>query len=111
MKEIDKLNITFIKSKEKIAKIFKDKHSSENKDKRLTPGQYLTDKFPVLDLGIQPNFDPKTWKLEVTGEIEEPVAFTYEDILKMTKTSFTKDFVCVTKWTKLDVKWSGVLWK
>jgi len=98
MKELDKLNTQFIKSKEKIAKIFKDKHSPENKDKRLTPGQYLTEKFPVLDLGIQPDFNPKTWKLEVTGEVESKT-FTYEDILKMPKTNITKDFTCLSSGT------------
>ncbi|HIH25394.1 sulfite oxidase-like oxidoreductase [Candidatus Woesearchaeota archaeon] len=111
MKELDKLNVEFIKSKEKIAKLFKDKHSPNNKDSRLPPGQYLTDKFPVLDLGIQPDFDPKTWKLEVVGEVFENKVFTYNDILKMPRTDLSKDFTCVTKWTKYDVRWSGVLWK
>lgn len=110
MKELDKLNVEFIKSKEKIAKLFRDKHSSQNKDERLFAGQYLTEKFPVLDLGIQPDFDPKTWKLEVVGEVFEPKSFSYQDILKMPRTDLSKDFHCVTKWSKYDVKWSGISW-
>lgn len=111
MEELDKLNTAFIKSKEKLAKVFSGKHSAPNKDSRLSPGQYLTEKFPVLDLGIKPDFDPKTWKLEVFGEVESKKVFTYEDILKMPKTFITKDFTCVTHWSKYDVKWAGVLWK
>lgn len=111
MKELDKLNVTYIKSKEKLAKIFHDKRSPKSNDSRLPPGQYITEKFPVLDLGIQPDFDPKNWKLEVVGEVEENKTFTYKDILKMSKTYMTKDFHCVTKWSKYDVKWAGVSWK
>ena len=111
METLDKLNISLIKSKENIAKAFRGKKSKANLDKRLPIGQYLTDKFPVLDLGIQPEFNPKIWKLEVTGEIEEKKVFTWNDILKMKKTSMTKDFSCVTKWTKYNIQWSGILWK
>src|SRR3989344_3896237 len=111
MNELDKLNIGLIKSKEKIAELFKGKHSPESKDKRLPPGQYLTEKFPILDLGIQPDFNQKTWKLEITGEVEEKKKLTYENILNMPKTQITKDFSCVTHWSKYNVTWSGVLWK
>jgi len=108
---VEELNTAFIKSKEKLAKVLKGKSSKPSIDIRLPLGQYLTDKFPVLDLGIKPDFDPKTWKLEVFGEVEEKKTFTFQDILEMPKTELTKDFTCVTHWTKYDVKWSGVLWK
>ena len=111
MKELDKLNTQFIKSKEKIAKIFKDKHSPENKDKRLTPGQYLTEKFPVLDLGIKPEFDKTKWRLRVYGLVEKELSFTYDEILKMPTTNLTEDLHCVTSWSKFDVKWKGVSFK
>ncbi len=110
MESLDKLNTKFLESKEKLAKVFNDKHSPENKVKRLPPGQHLTEKFPVLDLGIKPDFNEKTWKLEVFGEVEKKT-FTYQDLLKMRKTELTKDLTCVTHWTKYDVKWTGVLWK
>ncbi len=110
METLDKLNTSLIKSKENIAKAFKGKHGKENLDKRLPIGQYLTDKFPVLDLGIQPEFNPETWKLEITGEVEENKVFTWKDIIKMKKTDLRKDFSCVTHWTKYNINWSGVLW-
>ncbi|HLC86058.1 MAG TPA: hypothetical protein VJG30_02120 [Candidatus Nanoarchaeia archaeon] len=86
MNELDRLNIAYIKGKEKIAKIFHDKYSEQSKDKRLPPGQYVTEKFSVLDLGIHPDFDPKAWKLEVFGEVKENKILTYQDILNMPKT-------------------------
>ncbi len=108
---MEKLNIQFIKSKEKIAKLFRNKHSKTDSNSRLPPGQYLTEKFPVLDLGIQPEFDMKTWKLEVFGEVKENKIFSWQEILNIPQTYMTKDFNCVTKWSKYNVKWTGVIWK
>ncbi|HLC58731.1 MAG TPA: sulfite oxidase-like oxidoreductase [Candidatus Nanoarchaeia archaeon] len=106
-----KYNQSLIKSKEKIAKIFKDKKSKKNENERIPPGQYQTEKFPVLDLGIKPNFDSKTYKLKVSGLIEKEIEFTYDQILKMPSIELTEDFHCVTHWSKLDVKWKGVSFK
>ena len=66
-------NESLIKSKEKIARLFKDKKSKKNENERIPPGQHLTEKFPVLDLGIQPDFDPKTYKLKVSGLVEKEI--------------------------------------
>ena len=39
---------------------------------RLPPGQYFTDKWPVLHAGDVPRIDLATWTLEVFGEVEKP---------------------------------------
>jgi len=104
------INTEYIKAKEKVAKLFKNKHGKPNENARLPLGQTLTSRFPVLDLGIQPDFNPRTYKLRVYGLAEEKT-FTYNDILKMKATEFTEDLHCVTHWSKFDVKWKGILWK
>ncbi len=104
-------NESLIKSKEKIARLFKDKKSKKNENERIPPGQHLTEKFPVLDLGIQPDFDPKTYKLKVSGLVEKEIEFTYDKILKMPSKEINEDYSCVTHWSKLDVKWKGVPFK
>ncbi|HYN49983.1 MAG TPA: hypothetical protein VES62_03575, partial [Thermoleophilaceae bacterium] len=37
---------------------------------RVPPGQYLTEKFPVLTVGRNPKFDLAGWELRVDGEVE-----------------------------------------
>ena len=76
---------------------------------RLPPGQHLIDeRFPVLDLGIQPDFDPDKWELNVQGEVSNPKVFSWQDLLNLPKFGLTADFHCVTRWTKYDVRWAGV---
>ena len=40
---------------------------------RLPPGQYLTEKWPVLHAGTVPQTDLATWDFKVFGEVEEPL--------------------------------------
>ena len=45
---------------------------------RLPPGQYVTEKFPVLHYGSVPRFDPKTWDLKIWGLVENPIRLTWD---------------------------------
>ena len=38
---------------------------------RLPPGQYLTEKWPVLHAGDVPKVDLATWDLRVWGEVDK----------------------------------------
>ena len=38
---------------------------------RLPPGQYLTEKWPVLHAGEVAQVDVATWTLRLCGEVEE----------------------------------------
>src|SRR5581483_10413895 len=40
---------------------------------RIPPGQFVTEKFPVLHAGHVPRFDPATWDFRVYGAVENPV--------------------------------------
>jgi DMSO/TMAO reductase YedYZ molybdopterin-dependent catalytic subunit len=40
---------------------------------RVPPGQYLTEKFPVLHYGSIPPFDPQTWDFKIFGLVENPI--------------------------------------
>ena len=40
---------------------------------RLPPGQYLTEKWPVLHAGSIPQYDLSTWEFFVEGEVESPI--------------------------------------
>ncbi len=81
---------------------------------RLPPGQRLLsdpDQFPVLDLGSRPNISPEDYRLEISGLVENPVTLSLDELKKLPATDITADFHCVTRWSKFDIKWRGVLYK
>src|SRR5215469_5269857 len=84
----------------------------ENKAKqegRLPPGQSLTLKWPVLHYGRVPVFDPAKWDFKISGEVERPVRLTWNEFRALPQTEVTSDFHCVTRWSRLDNRWKGVL--
>lgn len=77
---------------------------------RLPPGQSLTTKFPVLHYGPTPRYtDLSGWDLRVFGLVAEEKTFSWDDILAMPRTQVTRDIHCVTRWSKFDMQWEGVL--
>ena len=75
---------------------------------RLPPGQYVTDRFPVLHAGVTPKVKLADWDFSVEGLVGEPVTWSYQDLLDLPQSERTFDIHCVTKWTKLDTTWRGV---
>lgn len=75
---------------------------------RLPPGQYLTDRFPVLHVGDVPDYGPGQWDLTITGLVDRPVTVDLEQLRAMPSVSLTFDIHCVTKWSKFDTTWTGV---
>jgi DMSO/TMAO reductase YedYZ molybdopterin-dependent catalytic subunit len=76
---------------------------------RLPPGQSLTLKWPVLHYGSVPRFDPERWDFRVFGLVEEPVRFTWEEWNHLPQSEVLADFHCVTRWSRFDNLWQGVL--
>lgn len=99
-----------IRSKQKTAA--EGRHLTGTPDKahvrRLPPGQNLVKKWPVLDLGIQPDIPKQEWSLEVTGLVANPANWNFEDFLKLPQSQFTSDIHCVTTWSLYDNRWDGV---
>jgi DMSO/TMAO reductase YedYZ molybdopterin-dependent catalytic subunit len=78
---------------------------------RLPPGQYLTEKWPVLHAGDVPHVDVATWTLRITGEVEEPVTLSFEELRALPATTVTTDIHCVTRWSRFDAGFTGVHWR
>jgi len=76
---------------------------------RLPPGQSLTLKWPVLHYGHVPHFDPAKWDFKITGLVEEPQCLTWDEFRSLPQVDVTSDFHCVTRWSRLDNRWKGVL--
>ena len=75
---------------------------------RVPPGQYLTERFPVLTYGRNPRYDLETWSLSLHGEVERPYSVRWDELLALPQTTLTTDIHCVTRWSKLDTTWTGV---
>ncbi len=57
----------------------KIKKKTFSNDNRLPPGQTLTTKFPILDLGITPDIDISKWRLKIFGLVNQELNISYED--------------------------------
>jgi DMSO/TMAO reductase YedYZ molybdopterin-dependent catalytic subunit len=75
---------------------------------RVPPGQYVVGDFPVLSAGPTPAVDLATWTLTITGAVDEPATWSWEELLALPSEEITTDIHCVTKWSKLDTAWRGV---
>ena len=75
---------------------------------RVPPGQYLTERFPVLTVGPNPKFDLASWDFAVFGEVDNPIRLTWDELQALPQKEVTTDIHCVTRWSKLDTVWRGV---
>ena len=80
----------------------------EEKAARVPPGQYLTEKWPVLHYGPVPRFDPRTWEFRVFGKVLNEIKLSWEEFQKLPQVTVTADMHCVTTWSRLDQRWEGV---
>jgi DMSO/TMAO reductase YedYZ molybdopterin-dependent catalytic subunit len=77
---------------------------------RLPPGQYLTEKWPVLHAGAVPDIDLASWDFAVWGEVDNAIRLTWEELNRLPKTAVTEDIHCVTRWSRFDTSFEGVHW-
>ena len=92
---------------------FFDRNRKEVEEKgydpsRLPPGQYLTERFPVLHVGDVPTYAPGEWNLNIGGLVDNPFTLTFEELTALPSVTLTTDIHCVTKWSKFDTVWRGV---
>ena len=76
---------------------------------RLPPGQFLTKRFPVLTYGSTPKVELEGWTFNVSGHgLNEPMEWTMDEFLALGEHKTTRDFHCVTTWSRYDNTWAGV---
>lgn len=79
---------------------------------RLPPGQYLTQKWPVLHAGSVATYPPDLagWDFRVFGEVETPLTLTWAELNALPQVEVTQDIHCVTRWSRFDTAFRGVPW-
>lgn len=75
---------------------------------RLPPGQYRTDRWPVLHEGPVQQVDRSTWQLRIWGAVEREVRIGWDELVALGEVELTTDLHCVTKWSRFDTRWRGV---
>ncbi|MBD0320203.1 MAG: molybdopterin-dependent oxidoreductase, partial [Gemmatimonadetes bacterium] len=61
---------------------------------RLPPGQFLTEKWPVLHYGSVPQISPEQWSLRIWGEVEEERVLDWDAFSRLPRTEHTADLHC-----------------
>lgn len=81
---------------------------TDEQKKRVPPGQYVTEKFPVLHYGSVPRADLRAWDFRVWGEVANSFSLDWAGFQALPRTTVHTDIHCVTRWSKLDVDFAGV---
>ena len=75
----------------------------------IPPGQYLVDDFPVLTAGPTPVVSLDTWDFTIVDHAGDQLArWTWQELRSLPSESITVDLHCVTSWSKLATRWTGV---
>lgn len=81
-------------------------------NERVPPGQFLTERFPVLHYGDTPRYrDLENWDLQVFGLVKQPKTYSWAELMALHAKTQTVDIHCVTRWSKLDTTWTGIPWR
>src|ERR1700680_655108 len=87
---------------------FRGRRRTDVDASRLPPGQYSVEDFPVLSAGPTPRTPLSEWSFSLTGEVDAPRRWTWDEFRALATETVTRDIHCVTKWSKLDTVWKGI---
>src|ERR1041385_8873800 len=77
---------------------------------RIPPGQTLTapDRWPLLHFGPVPKTDIAKWDFNIFGAVENPLRLDYGELRALPAKDVVADIHCVTGWSRLGDRWTGV---
>ena len=59
------------------------------------PGQFVTDKFPVLTFGPTPRIDLDAWQFRVSGLVEDEITLDWQQFNDLPQATLDAEFHCV----------------
>lgn len=79
-------------------------------NEKIPPGQQLiaADKWPYIG-EKSPADSNEPWRLRFSGSIDEPITFSPEELAALPQTTLRMDIHCVTRWSKQQMEFTGVL--
>ena len=91
-----------------ISRGFRGRRRDDVDASRVPPDQYVTSDFPVLSAGPTPHTPLADWSFTISGLVDVPISWTWDEFRALPSETPTVDIHCVTKWSKLDTSWRGV---
>jgi len=101
----------------KLSALFFFKKREKKEKTRLPPEQHWIDHilgWGTEHRGIQPKLPEinlSDWSLSVSGLVENPSEYTWDEFLGLPQVESVSDFHCVETWSVKDQKWEGVQFK
>lgn len=80
-----------------------------NGQARLPPRQVLTAKFPVMSMDATPALDIADWSLTLKHGVRPLKRWDWAAFGALPRQRIVRDIHCVTRWSKLDTAWEGVM--
>ena len=66
-------------------------------------------RFRIYNVARAPfRFDPEVWRLTVSGLVENPLSFTWREVVELPRDVWVRDFHCVSGWSVYNVTWEGI---
>ena len=69
------------------------------------PGQRIVTNWPVLDLGVQPKIELEDRSLTISGLVDSPKMFSWDDFMSLPQVEDVFGFHFVTSWSRLNNHW------
>jgi len=105
----DMLDLFYIGDGLMVTRGFFGRRTSPEIANRLPPGQYLEADFPVLSAGPTPHIRPESWSFTLKVGPKPVASWNWGGFNALPRTPLKRDIHCVTKWSKFDTNWEGVL--
>jgi DMSO/TMAO reductase YedYZ molybdopterin-dependent catalytic subunit len=96
----------FVKAMDSENKALKQQLRADGRP-RIPPGQHVVKAMPYMG-GVKGPGKVLDWRLSIGGEVQNPVSFKFQDLMKLKQFDLTCDVHCVTGWTLLDSRWRGI---
>ncbi|MBG6237714.1 DMSO/TMAO reductase YedYZ molybdopterin-dependent catalytic subunit [Mycetocola sp. CAN_C7] len=77
-------------------------------DGRIPPGQTQVHDWPVLSAGATPRISTDEFRFTVRSDDDTEYSWDWDELHALGVEEFTIDIHCVTHWSKLGMRWSGV---
>jgi DMSO/TMAO reductase YedYZ molybdopterin-dependent catalytic subunit len=78
---------------------------------QLPPGQFETEKWPILHEGDVYQFKEEQWNFKLFGGVKKETVLTFADVMRLPKTTSTIDMHCVTTWSKFGTSFEGIAFR
>jgi DMSO/TMAO reductase YedYZ molybdopterin-dependent catalytic subunit len=106
------LNADLLRSKERIAQLGKKHTVAQGAvgGMRIPPGQREVAKMVVMAPIVRDlqEISRDRWQLRVDGLVERSLTLSYDELLALARTNALYDIHCVTSWSRLDQRFTGV---